>query len=190
MRNISAHLSQLKTTLQKQFQTAAQGFTLIELLVVIGILGILAASLVATIDPFEQLKKAADANVKNTTVEFITASQRYYTTHNNMMWGDTNVSNCSGGTAPTTAGLDSAGFTGCLSALISDGELKPGFTTATNLISNVIVSGGSNSVTACFLPQSKAEQRGANTKYNANGATNANCPATNPGGTSCYWCSL
>ena len=33
-----------------------KGFTLIELLVVIGILGILATSLIATIDPFEQLR--------------------------------------------------------------------------------------------------------------------------------------
>ena len=44
------------------------GFTLIELLVVIGILGILAAALVATIDPFEQLKKADDAKIKNIAV--------------------------------------------------------------------------------------------------------------------------
>jgi len=34
------------------------GFTLMELLIVIGVLGILAAGLLAAIDPFEQLKKA------------------------------------------------------------------------------------------------------------------------------------
>ena len=32
------------------------GFTLMELLIVIGVLGILAAGLLAAIDPFEQLK--------------------------------------------------------------------------------------------------------------------------------------
>src|SRR6185503_6667683 len=68
---------------------SSKGFTLIELLVVIGILGILATALVATIDPFEQLKKADDANVKNTAVEFTDANIRFYTTHNALAWGMT-----------------------------------------------------------------------------------------------------
>jgi prepilin-type N-terminal cleavage/methylation domain-containing protein len=58
------------------FKTQA-GFTLIELLVVIGILGILAAALIATIDPFEQLKKANDSSVKNVAVEFVNSNIRY-----------------------------------------------------------------------------------------------------------------
>ena len=37
-----------------------KGFTLIELLIVIAILGILAIALLATLDPFEQLRKSRD----------------------------------------------------------------------------------------------------------------------------------
>ncbi|MSU26267.1 MAG: type II secretion system protein, partial [Candidatus Levybacteria bacterium] len=58
-----------------------KGFTLIELLVVIGILGILVATLVATINPFEQIKKASDSNTKNVAVEYLNANIRYYTNH-------------------------------------------------------------------------------------------------------------
>ncbi len=58
-----------------------KGFTLIELLVVIGILGILAVGLLAAIDPFEQLKKGRDTNLRNVTVEYVNACTRYYATH-------------------------------------------------------------------------------------------------------------
>src|SRR3989338_7550663 len=132
-----------------------KGFTLIELLVVIGILGVLAAALIATIDPFEQLKKAQDANVKNTAVEFVTANIRYYTTHNVLPWADTAVVGCSGGTNPTAMNIGGAAATGCLNALISDGELKSGFTTVTSILTSIVVSGTTNGVTACYDPQSK-----------------------------------
>jgi len=58
--------------------------------------GILAAALIATIDPFEQLNKAQDANVKNTLTEFINANIRYYTTHSALPWNDANNSNAVG----------------------------------------------------------------------------------------------
>src|SRR6476619_6900438 len=67
-------------------KSSSRGFTLIELLVVIGILGIMAAALVATIDPFEQLKKANDSDLQNEAVEFAGANVRYYTTHNALPW--------------------------------------------------------------------------------------------------------
>ncbi len=166
------------------------GFTLIELLVVIGILGVLAAALIATIDPFEQLKKAQDANVKNTTVEFVNASIRYYTTHNVLPWADTAVVGCSGGTNPTAMTVGAAAATGCLTALISDGELKAGFTTVTSILNSILVSGTTNGVTSCFLPQSKSQQRDLNTKYNSAGTAIAGCISQTAGGvTTCYWCA-
>ncbi|HEX8965296.1 MAG TPA: type II secretion system protein [Patescibacteria group bacterium] len=172
-------------------KTSQKGFTLIELLVVIGILGVLAAALVATIDPFEQLKKANDANIKNTAVEFVNATIRYYTTHNAMPWN--NDPNC--GTASqtgsnfSTAGQTLSTMTVCLADLVSDGELKPGFTTVTNILNSIIISGASNTTVACFNPQSKAENHDSNTKYNAVGVTQSGCPVTSGIATTCYWCA-
>ena len=168
--------------------SSQRGFTLIELLVVIGILGILAAALIATIDPFEQLKKANDANVKNTAVEYVDANIRFFTTHNQMTWDfDTT---CAGGNPPVASSLGANGLTSCLTDLVADGEIKAAFTTATGLLTSIIVTGGTDSVTACFLPTSKSGQRDANARYSASGIIINTCPVTNPGGTTCYWCSL
>ena len=166
------------------------GFTLIELLVVIGILGILAAALIATIDPFEQLKKAQDANVKNTAVEFIDANIRYYTTHNAMPWVN-DTAGCGGnvGGATNFSASNLNNMQTCLADLIADGELKPGFTTVTNILDQILVTGSATGVIACFNPLSKAQNHDVNTKYNSDGTTNAGCPVTSGVSSSCFWCA-
>jgi prepilin-type N-terminal cleavage/methylation domain-containing protein len=171
-----------------------KGFTLIELLVVIGILGVLAAALVATIDPFEQLKKAQDANAKNTTVELINANIRFYTTHNQMPWTfDTNCAsiatsgNFAGVSLANIGGTLLAGPSACLTALITDGELKQAFTSATDVLRNIVISGTTNTITACFAPQSRAQRSDSEAKFNASGVTQVGCP--NATATNCYWCS-
>lgn len=171
------------------FSLHERGFTLIELLVVIGILGILASALIATIDPFEQLKKGQDANVKNTAVEFVNGNIRYYTTHNALPWvSDSACTTQVGGSSPT--GMNLTSMTSCLSALISDGELKPGFTTVTNTLKEIIISGSSNDVIACFKPQSKSQQKDLNTIYDSSGTLTSGCISqTSNGSTSCYWCA-
>jgi len=182
---------------------SSKGFTLIELLVVIGILGILATALVATIDPFEQLKKASDANVKNTAVEFVDSNIRYYTTHNALPWGmtDTYGAQCgtdvgggqgSNNTPTSTVNLVSL-TNSCLSELIQDGELKTAFTSAAGVLSSILITGGTNSVTACFAPQSRAQKNDVNTKFKVSGnnsftvAPSNQCP--NATATDCYWCA-
>jgi len=55
-----------------------KGFTLIELLVVIGILGILAAALLATINPIAQLQKSNDAHRKTDLESLQRALELYY----------------------------------------------------------------------------------------------------------------
>lgn len=171
-----------------------KGFTLIELLVVIGILGILAAALVATIDPFEQLNKAQDANSKNTAVEFLNANIRYYTTHSAMPWW-TNGADCMAGVTTLSAVnlSSSAGMYGtCLSTLIQEGELKQAFTTATGILGTLYANEVNGNITMCYKPKSKSQQRDASTKYvDAAATVGAACPGgpTNPVNGTCYWCT-
>lgn len=184
-------------TVQTAKSTLQKGFTLIELLVVLGILGILATALVATIDPFEQLKKANDANVKNAAVELANASLRYYTTHNAMPWHDPAVggySTC--GTVSVISGsVDGAvnqgdGLT-CINGLVADGELKTQFSTATTITSKLYLNGtAGQSVSVCYKPDSKSQQRDINTAYTENGAAGTTCKSFTPAGaTDCYWCA-
>lgn len=186
-------LSALKNTTQK-------GFTLIELLVVIGILGILAAALVATIDPFEQLKKGTDSKIQNIVVEFMNGNIRYFTTHNDFPW-DIATSGCNaGGTLTggfTAQNLETSvgpGGEGCIAPLINEGELKQGFTNnTTDDLDEIFVSHSTanNELIVCFNPQSRSQRSGPNAIYNSDGTTGgaaatAGCPANDP---ACFWCT-
>lgn len=182
-------------TARSTISKLSKGFTLIELLVVLGILGILATALVATIDPFEQLKKANDSNVKNSAVELVNASLRYYTTHNDMPWGTTNgVTSCGTTGAISAAVINTGGGLTCVNGLITDGELKQQFTSATSITGSIYLNGTSgatsNTVTACYQPQSKSQQKDVNTKFNNDGttATAGSCKSAG-GATNCYWCA-
>jgi len=168
----------------------SKGFTLIELLVVIGILGVLAAALIATIDPFEQIRKAQDTNVKDIAVQYVDANVRYYTTHSVLPWGVA-AANCNAGAAPSTTpvNLGANGMAGCLNAMIADGELKSAFTGVTTALSALSVVGTTESVTACFMPVSKAQKSDPNTKYNADGSLNQTGQC-GPASTTCYWCTF
>ncbi len=169
------------------------GFTLIELLVVIGILGILASALIATIDPFEQLNKAQDSNLKNTTVEFLNSNIRYFTTHNGMPW-DTAVNGGADCYATTDiSGIALSSMTVCLQTLVDEGEIKKGFMTF-NGLSKIFVSepnpqtSRNNDLITCFKPASKSQQKNVETKYAQSGTNGANCKSTG-GNQDCYWCA-
>lgn len=172
-----------------------KGFTLVELLVVIGILSIMIAALVATIDPFEQIKKAQDANLKNMASEFVSANERYYTQRNGLPWYSTteNGANCySNGNTLSNIKLNALNT--CLSTLASSGELKQSFVNS-NSLSQLIVNspnpqtGSQTSIVVCFLPQSKAQQKDVVTKYNQDGSTGNNCKSTG-GQANCHWCAF
>lgn len=177
-----------------------KGFTLIELLVVIGILGILAAALIATIDPFEQLKKADDSKIKNIAVEFQTANVRYYTTHGAFPWNDSTSSNanCTGLGSANISGvtLDTANLIDCINgasgSLIAEGELKSAFATNTNDLSKVYLTWDSTDATnmiVCFSPTSKSQKASPDTKYDSTGVESASCPDASAADDTCFWCT-
>lgn len=163
---------------------AQVGFTLIELLIVIALLGALAIGLLATIDPFEQLKKGRDTSTRNTTAEFYNANLRYYAVKSQFPWG----------TGATSGSL--AAVTGnVIQALITQGELKQRFIelAGTNNLARIFFnSTAADHVAVCFDPESKSFNGDANTIYNVSGspAGQANCLGFTPPGTSdaCYFC--
>jgi prepilin-type N-terminal cleavage/methylation domain-containing protein len=162
------------------------GFTLIELLIVIALLGALAIGLLATIDPFEQLKKGRDTSQRNTTSEFYNANLRYYATKSAFPWA---------GNALAGTDLSDATMTTAIAELVSTGELKAQFATlvgSNNLAKIFVSSNGTDTIGVCFMPESKSFQKDANTKFDSAGGTAnaANCSSqvTAGVGTSCYYC--
>ncbi len=158
-----------------------KGFTLIELLIVIALLGALAVGLLATIDPFEQLKKGRDTSQRNTVSEFYNANLRYYSTKAQFPWG----------TGGVTGDVNSMGTT--VTALMQAGELKtrfPELAGTGNLAKIYVTSTSAESVAVCYKPESKGFQIDPNTIYGSDGvAAVSGCKSqTSVGGTDCYYC--
>lgn len=167
----------------------SKGFTLIELLIVIALLGALAVGLLATVDPFEQLKKGTDTSRRNTTSEIYNSMIRYYSVKNNMPW----TSNISAMAANTS--LMTAASSGYLRLVISAGELKTEFIDLAGsgnlskifLTSTADANNVRQNVSVCFLPESKSFANDSNSVYAADGVASSGCQGTG-GGTACYWC--
>jgi prepilin-type N-terminal cleavage/methylation domain-containing protein len=173
------------------------GFTLIELLIVIALLGALAIGLLATVDPFEQLKKGRDTATRNTVEEFYNASLRYYSTKGDFPWF------ANGNTDPIAAStnLNGAQFMGAnkyIEQLVAAGELKSSFTAAagsSRLDRVFVVSTDKEDLGVCFTPESKNFRQDQNDIYNPDGsaitAAADSCIAQNATlttATTCMWC--
>lgn len=171
-----------------------------ELLIVIGVLGILAAGLLAAIDPFEQLKKARDANNRNATIELLNGFTRYYATHGEFPWYKDNVDVACGSYtigALASNSLEIDEMSNCITDLENDGELKPDF--AANVGADVFVASDytvdDTDVNVCFKPEGKALRSDGATKYLVGGtagsytiAIDASCPATASATSNCAQC--
>lgn len=158
-----------------------KGFTLIELLIVIALLGALAIGLLATIDPFEQLKKGRDTSLRNTVSEFYNANLRYYATKGQFPW-----------TSFPSTGTVYPNYTSAVAELVSVGELKSRFQDlagSSNLAKIYVSSPTSEQLSVCFKPESKAFQEDPNTIYDQTGGTSIpNCKSQGTGGTDCSFC--
>src|SRR3989344_1293763 len=84
-----------------------QGFTLIELLGVIGVLGVLAAALLVTINPLEQLARGRDSGRKSTVDQLGHAVEAYYVA--NSLYPAVGIPGWAAGAATWQGGLQSAG---------------------------------------------------------------------------------
>lgn len=160
-----------------------KGFTLMELLIVIGVLGILAAGLLAAIDPFEQLKKARDSNYRSGAVELLQSLQRYYSNHGYFPWrstGTTCATDNQAKLAPTTPVASLAAATvkvgstqdaeikSCIDDLIGDGELKTTFSQGLNT-TLYISSWSKTDVRVCYAPESKSVRNDGQTNLHLEG---------------------
>ena len=126
-----------KKRLFKTSPEKGSGFTLVELLIVIALIGVLAAALVATLNPIEQVNKARDSRFKNDAAELLAALERYYASTQAYPWMEEGGAFCSGSDCTAS---DEVGFQGEIEAvgvcdtdcdtngtLIDSGELKPSF---------------------------------------------------------------
>lgn len=190
------------------------GFTLVELLIVIALLGVLAAAVLAAINPLEQANRARDTKMMSDASQLLAAIDRYYVSIGHFPWyvAGTQSDNAGYGfVSAKTPGVGICNATGCggtnYGLLISNNELKSEFANrdfikaVDSADTDLLYIGKGNagttniavSVYACWVPKSKSERSKA-TKAIAVGdpgmTTVANCAtrAYDALGTSCVAC--
>lgn len=156
-----------------QTRRTISGFTLVELLIVIALLGVLAAAVLAAINPLEQANRARDTRMRSDASQFLAAEDRYFVSQAKFTWvtnGDVANNDAAFGFANATgAGVGLCGTAGCTTdgLLITNNELKTEFRNR-DFIKNGAVQtealyvgkalGASSSVYACWVPKSKSER--------------------------------
>jgi len=165
--------------------TGKKGFTLIELLIVIALLGALAVGLLATIDPFEQLKKGRDTSLRNTVSEFYNANLRFYSTKGDFPWR-------SGTSTENQTATQVSSMGGYVTDLVNAGELKNRFydlAGSDNLARVFVTSTTAEQLAVCYVPESKGFQAEPATQYSSDGSVRAaGCASQVSGGSSCAFC--
>lgn len=155
-------------------QKRNSAFTLVELLIVIALLGVLAAAVLAAINPLEQANRARDSRMRSDASQLLAAIDRYYVAQDHFPW----VTDTSGYDDGDEFGFFTASnpLVGiCADAdcanglLITNNELKTEFTdrdfiSATEPLDMLYVGKGgtatgvAQSVYACWVPRSRSER--------------------------------
>lgn len=169
-----------KIVSQSKMKTS-RGFTLIELLIVIAILGVLAAGLLATLDPIEQIRRSRDTNRRSQITEFTQALNRYYANAGQYPWGSA---------ATGSTDLTSTQGQAVLATLTTANELKTSFAAAVETGQPMVFySDASQNVYGCTRQESRApNQVNIYTNTGTPPTTGATCSGTS-GGTSCWFCA-
>ncbi len=169
----------MKKVKSEKLKIKNSGFTLVELLIVIALIAVLAAALVATLNPVEQINKARDARYKNDAAELLAAIERSYASTLNYPWmtgvycgasactisdawaGD--ARNVAAGLCDATDSCENDDSGSTYGTLIDSGELKSSFgkkeqfvsaqTTPENLMHVVKEIGSEGGTYVCFIPK-------------------------------------
>lgn len=201
-----------------RFFLGKKGFTLVELLIVIALLGILAAAVLAAINPIEQANRARDTRLKSDTSQMLAAIDRYFAAQSEMPWAtstdpapaldwadasapgvgicdtDTDPTNNSGAVGQTASPCTYDGL------LLTNLELKSEFANrdfvdqTTPTLNRVRVgkgSGSSASVYACFVPLSQSERQKLENLRSlpaGGGTPTSGCTTTDWTTSPCYIC--
>ncbi|KKS96689.1 MAG: hypothetical protein UV73_C0009G0040 [Candidatus Gottesmanbacteria bacterium GW2011_GWA2_43_14] len=163
------------------------GFTLIEILIVVALLGALTIGLLATLDPFQQIRKGADSARRTMASDLYRAFIAYQATKGSFPWT---------ADVPATLANDTSmtdGTTGYITALVNSGELKSNFITAagSNLGKLYVTStdtAGVYDLNVCYLPESKSFANDPAAIYDSAGADGLTCIANGLGSDTCYIC--
>lgn len=153
------------------------GFTLVELLIVIALLGVLAAAVLAAINPLEQANRARDAKYKSDSSQLLAAVDRYFVSKDEFPWMTLDPLITSDDEVVFVSAADqSVGICGvtCLvdGNLITNNELKTefrnrDFAKGTPTWDKIVyvgkADGASESIYACYVPKSKSERGKATT---------------------------
>ena len=153
------------------------GFTLVELLIVIALLGVLAAAVLAAINPLEQANRSRDAKYKSDSSQLLAAIDRYFVSMDEFPWMTVDEDLTSDEELVfVSAESESIGVCGatCLldGVLITNNELKTEFRnrdfaksspTWDEMIYVGKEEGASASVYTCYVPKSKSERAKATT---------------------------